>query len=295
MDQGRLELVHEVDRLRQITRSCRGQGRTVGFVPTMGALHRGHLRLAEIARQRADLVVVSVFVNPTQFGPGEDLDRYPRDLEGDLEACRAAGVDVLFNPAVETMYPPGATTCVTVPALIGGLCSAHRPGHFDGVATVVTKLFNLVGPCLAVFGRKDYQQLKVIERLAVDLAFDVEVIGVETVREDDGVALSSRNAYLSPPERQRARALVHGLSAACQLAASEAPPSAAEVRAAAAAPVEASLDSVDYVEVCHPDTLEPLDADAPVEAPTLVAIAGHLGATRLIDNLVLFEQSDPLG
>jgi pantoate--beta-alanine ligase len=288
-------LVREPAELRAAAAGARREGRAVGFVPTMGALHRGHLRLVEEARRRAGLVVVSIFVNPTQFGPGEDYARYPRDLERDLAACADAGADVVYAPSVEAMYPGGHRTTVHVARVTEGLCGRHRPGHFDGVATVVAKLFGQVGPCVAFFGRKDYQQLRVIEVMARDLDLEVEVVGVATVREPDGLALSSRNAYLAPSDRSRALALVRGLSSAWRLVGgASAPPTAAEVRRAARAPVDRDLDSVDYVEVCDPASLEPLPDDRPVDAPALVALAGRLGTTRLIDNVVLLEQPDPL-
>ncbi len=281
--------------LQALTRLDRRSGLRVGFVPTMGALHPGHLRLVEVAHKLSDVVIVSIFVNPTQFGPDEDLDRYPRDLEGDLSACREAGVQRVYTPPVEVMYPQGADTVITLRAMTVGLCGPHRHGHFDGVATIVTKLLNQVGPCVALFGRKDYQQLKVITQVVRDLDLEVEVVGVDTVREPDGLALSSRNAYLTFEERRRALSLVMGLSAAWrhvertgELA------TAAAVRSLARAPIEEQLDRVDYVEVCDPETLEPLADDARISGPALVAMAGWLGRTRLIDNIVLKEQPDPL-
>ncbi len=267
----------------------------MGFVPTMGALHRGHLRLIEVARERADLVVVSVFVNPTQFGPSEDFERYPRDLEADREASGSAGADLVYAPAIEAIYPPGFSTEVVVRGPSRGLCGACRPGHFAGVATVVTKLFNQVGPCCAVFGRKDYQQLKVIERMVRDLDLEVEVVGVPTVREPDGLALSSRNAYLDRDQRRRALSLIRGLSAAAAIfARGGGGVVAGELRRAARGPMEEDFDRVDYVEVCHPETVEVLDDGAAIGDRALVAAAGWLGATRLIDNLVLGEDSAPL-
>src|SRR5260221_218014 len=195
----------EVARAREAFRQALGRARTkgdrVGFVPTMGALHSGHLQLAREAKRRAPYTAFSIFVNPTQFGPNEDLGRYPRDLEGDLRKCASVGVDLVFAPDASEMYPAGDATRVRVGALSEALCGPFRAGHFEGVATVVAKLFALAAPCLAVVGRKDYQQLRVIERMARDLLFDVEVVGVPTVRDDDGLAMSSRNAYLSPEER----------------------------------------------------------------------------------------------
>jgi len=197
--------------LREELQQARSRGQTVGLVPTMGALHDGHLHLVEKARERAGYVVVSIFVNPTQFGPTEDLARYPRDEGRDLAKCRDAKVDLVFAPAPPEMYPPGDATRVHVTALGDALCGPFRPGHFEGVATVVAKLFALASPCVAVFGRKDYQQLKIIERMACDLRFDVAIVGVTTVRDSDGVAWSTRNAYLSSAERARARAVPRAL------------------------------------------------------------------------------------
>lgn len=289
-----LTVVRTVGELRLLTRRARREGKVVGFVPTMGALHRGHLRLVEVAGAKAELVVVSIFVNPTQFGPGEDLEQYPRDLEGDMGKCAAAGAHVIYAPGVGEIYPDGYATSVHVSGLTEALCGRHRPGHFDGVATVVTKLFNQIGPCVAVFGRKDYQQYTMIRRLVRDLDQDVEVIGVPTVREPDGLALSSRNAYLTAEERPRALALVQGLAAAWTIADSREPCTVGQLVAAARAPLDAAFDSVDYVEVCDPDRIEPWEAERVVEGPALLAVAGRLGATRLIDNVVLREQPNPL-
>lgn len=288
-------VVRDPGELRARTAAARRRDEVVGIVPTMGALHAGHIELVRVARAHAGLVVVSDFVNPTQFGPGEDFERYPRDLDADVALCAEAGADVVFAPAVEALYPEGAATTVRVGgSLTSELCARQRPGHFDGVATVVAKLLCQVGPSLAVFGRKDYQQLKVVERLVLDLGLDVRVLGVPTVREPDGLAMSSRNAYLSREERRRALGLARGLAAAHRLVRSAgSPPTAGAVRAAARAPVDESFDSVDYVEVCDPDSLVLLADDDPVPARTLVVGAGRLGKTRLIDNTVLGEDSPP--
>jgi len=261
--------------------AARRQGDRVGLVPTMGFLHRGHLSLMEAARARADRTVVSIFVNPTQFGPTEDLARYPRDLEGDLAKCAGVGVDAVFAPSPTGMYPPGHQTFVEVTGLSQGLCGARRPGHFRGVATVVTQLFALIRPAVALFGEKDWQQLQVIRRLAIDLHLGVEVVGMPIVREADGLALSSRNAYLSPAERQRALALSRGLSSARAVWASgvrEVEPLCAAVRAE----LRAAEVREDYVELVEPTTLIPLPAAEQADARLLVA--GFVGNTRLIDN-----------
>jgi len=267
--------------LSEWTEAARREGRRVGLVPTMGFLHRGHLSLMEACRGRADLTAVSIFVNPTQFGPNEDLARYPRDLEGDLKKCRETGVDVVFAPESGAMYPAGHRTFVEVAQLQDGLCGARRPGHFRGVATVVTQLFALARPHLAVFGEKDWQQLQIIRRLAVDLHLGVEVVGMPIVRQADGLAMSSRNAYLSPVERTRALALSRGLGAArARWAAGER--QADVLREAARAELRAAEVREDYVELVTPDTLEPLARAERADARLLVA--GFVGTTRLIDN-----------
>jgi pantoate--beta-alanine ligase len=268
-----------------------GDGR-LGFVPTMGALHAGHLHLVRVARRHAERVAVSIFVNPTQFGPNEDFARYPRNLERDVELLASAGADLVLAPTREDMYPQGEKTRVRVAALGEHLCGPFRPGHFEGVATVVTKLFASTGACTAVFGRKDYQQLKIIERLARDLLLPVQVVGEPTVRDVDGLALSSRNAYLSADERQRALAIPRALADAAAAFAS------GERRAGALIdPVRARLSEAglraDYAEIADPDELFPLERDAPVANRALVALAAFCGTTRLIDNLVLGEDAAP--
>lgn len=295
IDEPPLEVIRSPVALRALTRRARRDGQNVGLVPTMGALHRGHLSLIEEARRRADLVVVSIFVNPTQFGPNEDFERYPRDLDSDVAACSKAGASVVYAPEVSAMYPEGHCTVVHLEGITSSLCGAHRPGHFDGVATIVAKLFNQVGSCVAVFGRKDYQQLRVITRMVRDLDLEIDVVGAPTVREADGIALSSRNAYLSDAERGRASSIVHGLSAAWRLVdGAREPVTAAALREIASEPMRQELDSVDYVEICDPETLDVVQDECLIKKPTLVAAAGRLGSTRLIDNVVLKEEPDPL-
>jgi pantoate--beta-alanine ligase len=256
----------------------------------MGALHSGHLALVRHAKERAELVVTSIFVNPPQFGPGEDFTRYPRDLDGDVRKLATAGADLVFAPSPEEVYPPGDDTRVRVGALTAPLEGAHRPGHFDGVATVVAKLFAAAGPCVAVFGRKDYQQLLVVRRMARDLLAPVEIVGHPIVREPDGLALSSRNAYLSTDERVRALAIVRGLDAAAKrFAAGERDARALE--RVARASIDAVATSVDYVEARDAETLAPLAA---VDARAVLAVACRVGTTRLIDNVVLGEDPPPL-
>ncbi len=272
-----------VAELRSALTGFREKGQSVALVPTMGALHAGHLALVEQARRSAGKVVVSLFVNPKQFGPGEDLDRYPRDLEGDAEKLREAGVDLLFAPTVEEMYPPGFSTTVHVAGVSEGMEGARRPGHFDGVATVVARLFGLVLPDLAFFGQKDAQQCAVVMRLAKDLGLPVEVRVVPTVRESDGLALSSRNAYLTPEERKAAPALFRALLATQLLhglGERKAERLLAAFRMALATEPLLALDTVDLVDVA---TMRPV---ATVDGPVLLAAAVRAGRTRLIDNVV---------
>jgi pantoate--beta-alanine ligase len=260
--------------------AARAGGWRIGFVPTMGYLHAGHLALIEEARRRCDQVAVSIFVNPTQFGPREDLARYPRDLPGDLAKITGAGAAVAFVPAPAVMYPPGYQTYVDVRELSQGLDGDRRPGHFVGVATVVLKLFQIVRPHLAVFGEKDFQQLAVVRRMVRDLDVPVEVVGLPTVREPDGLAMSSRNSYLAPSDRGRASALFRGLRAAQQRrAAGET--SADSLVAAARAEILPHVDALEYLEIRDAETLQPL---SPVDRPAVILVAAFVGGTRLIDN-----------
>lgn len=286
-------VVREPGEFRSRCEDARRSGRTVGLVPTMGALHEGHLALVDEARSRASFVAVTIFVNPTQFGPNEDFARYPRTLERDLERLASRGVSLVFAPETERMYPPGDETRVRVGATAAPLCGAHRPGHFEGVATVVTKLFALAGPSVAVFGRKDFQQVRVIERLTSDLFLPVSVVAMPTVREADGLALSSRNAYLSADARARALAVPRALSTAAGLFA-EGERRAGPLRAAARAVLEPAVDSIDYCDLAHAGSLEVLADDAPLPERTLLAVAVRLAGVRLIDNLVLGEDRPPI-
>jgi pantoate--beta-alanine ligase len=287
-----MEVVAEPAELRQRCDEERARGKRIGFVPTMGALHDGHLSLVAEARRQSSFALVSIFVNPTQFGPSEDFTRYPRVLEADAGRCRAAGVDLVFTPDAATMYPPGEETRVRVGETAAHLCGAHRPGHFEGVATVVAKLLCLVGPCVAVFGRKDYQQLRVIERMATDLFLPVTIVGAPIVREPDGLAMSSRNRYLAPADRARALAIPRGLAAAARaFAAGER--NAGALRARVRAGLEPAADSIDYVEVATADGVEPLADEAVLDGPALLAIAARIGGTRLIDNVMLGVDPPP--
>jgi pantoate--beta-alanine ligase len=275
--------------VRSWSRSQRAVGRRLGLVPTMGYLHEGHLALVDEARRRSDAVIISIFVNPLQFGPTEDLARYPRDLARDRALAVSHGVDALFVPSVETMYPPGSEVRVTPGATAERWEGAARPGHFAGVLTVVAKLFHLVEPDLACFGQKDIQQLTLVKRMVRDLDWPIEIVAVPTVREPDGLALSSRNAYLSAADRMQAVALSRALQAAhhawCE----------GEQRAMV---IEERMRqelqkypqvAVEYIAVVEPETLAPVTA---VEARTVVAIAARVGGTRLIDNITLAQGID---
>ena len=261
--------------------AARGRGERIALVPTMGALHRGHLSLLAEARRRAQKLVLSIFVNPMQFGPQEDLAKYPRDLPGDLAQAASVGCDLAFVPEAASMYGPGFQTAIDVREVSQGLCGARRPGHFVGVATVVCKFFNIVRPHVALFGEKDFQQLVVIRRMVTDLNLPVEVVGLPTVREPDGLALSSRNAYLSASDRQRAAALFAGLSAAKALV-DKGELHVSVLLAAAKSEIAARVDRIDYLEVRAAEDLQPLDR---IDRPAVMLVAAFVGGTRLIDNL----------
>jgi pantoate--beta-alanine ligase len=276
------EVADTVARVRAWREERRLAGQRVGFVPTMGALHRGHGRLIEVAREHSDAVVVSIFVNPLQFDRKDDLDRYPRTLDADLRICNELGVDCVFAPAVNDMYPVEPLCTVTVKRITDSLCGRFRPGHFDGVATVVTKLFDIVQPDNAYFGEKDAQQLAVIRRLVIDLNMPIEIVGVETVREDDGLAMSSRNTRLTPEERSKAIVLYRALREAGRIIAEgERDARVVERRAAAVIPSDASL-RLEYLDVVDPVELQPVDT---ITGTVLVAGALWVGHTRLIDNV----------
>jgi pantoate--beta-alanine ligase len=276
--------VTEIIRLRRAVAAWRSEGAAIGFVPTMGALHAGHLSLLRLARERAERVVASVFVNPTQFGPREDFARYPRDAEGDARQLAEAGCDLLFLPAVETIYPPGHATFVEPAGAALGLEGERRPGHFRGVATVVTQLLSLVQPDFAVFGEKDAQQLAVVRQLVRDLHLPVEILAGPTVREPDGLAMSSRNAFLSGEQRRAAAGLYRALRAGEALVGAgerRAPAVLDRIRAVLA---EQPLLEVEYVAAVDAASFQPVD---PLAGSVVLPIAVRLGATRLIDNLQL--------
>ena len=276
-------VVRTVKELRSTVAGWRIAGERVGLVPTMGALHEGHLSLVRAAQDACRRTVVTIFVNPTQFGPNSDFSRYPRDLAGDLAKLETVGADLVFAPEVTEMYPQGFATTVTVAGLTYGLCGPHRPGHFAGVATVVTKLLTQSTADAAFFGEKDFQQLQVIRRLARDLDLPVEIVGVPTVRESDGLAMSSRNVYLDADERERAATLYRVLRTAARDLAGGAAAADVIVRGKVEL-AKAGFDPIDYLEVVDADTLQAVPRAV---ATTRIAVAAWLGKTRLIDNVAV--------
>ena len=277
-----MEIARTIADLRAQTGRSRRSEQSIGLVPTMGALHAGHLALVSAARAECERVVATIFVNPKQFAPSEDLGAYPRREAADLEMLRSARVDLVFIPAVEEIYPPGFSTSVRVTEITEGLCGAHRPGHFDGVATVVTKLLIQALPDAAYFGEKDYQQLMMVRRLARDLDIPVRIVGVPTVREADGLALSSRNTYLSPQERRTAPALARVLRRVAAAAADD-PSAVARELAWGRDELQRAGFVVEYLEIRDAETLAPVTTK--ITAPSRVFAAVHLGRTRLIDNM----------
>ena len=283
-----MEIIRTVADMKARAAAWKAEGLSIGLVPTMGSLHEGHESLMDAARAASDRVVVSVFVNPIQFGPGEDYEAYPRDLERDARICERHGVDVVFPPEVDDMYAPAHNTFVVMETLTDSLCGASRPGHFRGVCTVVTKLFNIVQPHRAFFGQKDAQQLAIIKRMVADLNMNVTVVGCPIVREADGLAKSSRNAYLSAEERQAALVLSRAIFAG-KAAVEAGERDAAALKALMGGIIEAEpLARIDYVEVVDGVTMQPTDA---IGAMALVAMAVYIGSTRLIDNF-LYEEGE---
>ena len=278
-----MQTLRDLPALRTAIETLKSDGRPVALVPTMGALHDGHMALVEEARRRAGHVVVSIFVNPRQFGVNEDLDAYPRREAKDAQMLVAAGVDILWAPSVEVMYPQGYATNISLSGVTEGLDGASRPGHFDGVATVVTKLFNQVQPHVALFGEKDYQQLAVIRQMVRDLDMPIEIVGVPTQRAEDGLALSSRNAYLSEEERKDALALPRALGEAARQMEKGATVEAAIAKAIAMLATH-RFDPVDYVTLCDAVTLEPIHV---LDRPARLLGAAKIGRTRLIDNIAV--------
>ncbi|MDW7758413.1 MAG: pantoate--beta-alanine ligase [Desulfuromonadales bacterium] len=286
------EIVRSVDEMQQRCLALREAGKRIAFVPTMGWLHEGHLSLLREGRRRGDVLVLSIFVNPTQFGAGEDFDNYPRDLDRDAALAATAGADLIFAPVASDMYPRGYATYVDVEGLTEVLCGASRPGHFRGVTTVVTKLFTIVQPHVALFGQKDFQQLAVIRRMAMDLNLPVDVVGMPIVREADGLAMSSRNVYLSDEQRRQALVLSRALAAARQMAArgqTAADAVIAELTQLITAMPEARID---YLQICHQQTLQ---QQATIDPDSVLLLAVFIGQTRLIDNGFLLDSAPSRG
>lgn len=282
-----MQIIRDLPALRAALAELRGGGHRIALVPTMGALHDGHMALVDEAKRRARHVVASIFVNPRQFGPNEDLDAYPRREASDAKLLTDAGVAILWAPGVDVMYPAGFATNVSVSGISSGLDGAARPGHFDGVATVVAKLFNQIRPDVALFGEKDYQQLAVIRRMASDLDMDLEIIAVPTQRAEDGLALSSRNGYLTPEERREALALPRALGEAARHIV-RGDSVAASLDKAVATLAAHGFAPIDYVALCDAATLEPLDR---LDRPARLLAAAKIGTTRLIDNIAVLPET----
>jgi pantoate--beta-alanine ligase len=279
-----MEVIEKTDGMQQKAEELRLAGKVLGFVPTMGFFHEGHLELMRVARKHCDVVIISIFVNPMQFGPKEDLTAYPRDLEGDLAKARQVGVDIAFVPTVDQIYTEDFESRVSVEKVTKHLCGLSRPTHFDGVTTIVAKLFNITKPHLAVFGQKDYQQLTVISRMVKDLNMDLQILGVPTYREPDGLAMSSRNSYLNAEERKSALCLKKSLDLAREMVSKGETQSAAIKKAIEDLVRSQPYTQIDYVNLCDPFTLDDVDN---LTGETLLALAIRVGKTRLIDNCVL--------
>lgn len=279
-----IEIITAPEAFKHHADTVRGKGMTIGFVPTMGFLHQGHLTLLREGKKRCDELVLSIFVNPTQFGPNEDFETYPRNLEQDIAFAAKEGVNTVFNPQAKDLYPENFQTYVNLEKLPGHLCGLSRPGFFRGVATVVSKLFNIIKPHVALFGQKDYQQLAVIRQMVRDLNFDIEIVGVPTVREHDGLAMSSRNTYLSADQRPAALSLYQSLQTADK-ALKIGVVDAAKIITAATDLIASYPDTqIDYITICDPDTLEDVNV---IKGPVVMALAVKVGKTRLIDNMTL--------
>lgn len=281
-----MDIIESIDQMQQRMAAERAAGRTIAFVPTMGYLHEGHLSLLREGRQRGDLLVLSIFVNPAQFGQGEDFADYPRDLANDCALAEQVGVDLIFAPTTAAMYPGGYATEVNVNVITAGLCGASRPTHFRGVCTVVAKLFNIVQPHVALFGAKDFQQLAVVRRMTKDLNLPIEIVGMPIFREDDGLAMSSRNVYLDSEQRRQALALSQGLVRARELVSAGERDSSRIIAEVRSLLTSAPQVRIDYVAICHHLTLEPQSS---VDRDAVLLIAAFVGKTRLIDNGYLMD------
>jgi pantoate--beta-alanine ligase len=278
-----MEIINSIKEMKAFVSRARQMGKTIAFVPTMGFFHEGHLSLMREGRKRGDLLVVSLFVNPTQFGPSEDFKEYPRDFERDRKMAEGVGVDILFVPETIEMYPPNHQTLVRVEKVTQGLCGRSRPFHFQGVTTVVNMLFNIVMPHVAIFGEKDFQQLVAIQQMVRDLHMDVEVVGMPIVREADGLAMSSRNTYLQPDERKTALSLYQSLKRAEALLRKGERRAETILKEVREVLLSQPLIKIDYIQICDANTLEDVQE---IERDVVVAIAAYVGQTRLIDNLI---------
>lgn len=279
-----MEVIETISKMQKKCDDLRLAGKTIALVPTMGFFHEGHLELMRVGKKHADVVAISIFVNPIQFGPNEDFDDYPRDLDGDLAKAKEVGVSLAFTPSVKEMYPDGFQTSIHVDKVTNHLCGLSRPGHFDGVTTVVSKLFNACKPHLGVFGQKDYQQLTVISRMVKDLNMDIKVIGVPTFREPDGLAMSSRNSYLNPGERESALCLKKSMDLAQELFDQGARNTQKIKKAIEELIQDHPFTEIDYISLSDPYSIEDIDS---IEDEGLLALAVKVGKTRLIDNCVI--------
>ena len=280
----KIQIIETVGRMQEKAEGLRLAGEKIGLFPTLGFLHDGHLELIKQGRKHADVLVMSLFVNPIQFGPNEDLDKYPRDIEGDIQKAEAKGVDIVFLPSPKEMYPDGFQSSVKVKTITNFLCGKSRPGHFEGVTTVITKLFNIIKPHFALFGQKDFQQLAVIKRMVKDLNIDVEIIEVPIVREHDGLAMSSRNKYLNPEERKSALCIKKSIDMAVKMA-GEGELHSEKVISAIKDQIESfPYTNIEYINICDPETLEDINI---LKDKSLLAMAVKVGNTRLIDNCVI--------
>ena len=279
-----MEIIKKIKLMQEVSDKWRREGNIISCVPTMGFLHQGHVELLSVGREKGDRLIMTIFVNPTQFGPHEDYERYPQDTEGDLDKARSAGVDAVFMPTVEEMYPDGFQSTITVDNITQYLCGKSRPGHFAGVTVVVAKLFNITKPHLAIFGEKDYQQLIVIKQMVRDLNMDIEIIGAPTVREKDGLAMSSRNNYLSPEERLSALSLKKGLDFAKKMVTEGERESAKIKNTVRELILSHPFTEIDYITICDPEKLTDMEN---IDRPSLLALAVRVGKTRLIDNIIV--------
>ena len=284
-----MQVIETVDAMQKRSEELRLSGQTIALVPTMGFFHEGHLELMRVGRRLADILVISIFVNPTQFGPGEDFQTYPRDMEGDLAGARDVGVDLVFAPSVQEMYPDGHQTKISLERVTKHLCGLSRPGHFDGVTTVVAKLFHIAKPHLAIFGEKDYQQLIAVKQMVKDLDMDIQIIGVPTFREPDGLAMSSRNTYLKPEERKSALCLKKSLDLARDMFRQGEKDAQRMKEAVEKLILSYPFTEIDYISICDPISLEDVDR---IEEKALLALAVKVGKARLIDNCLVGATED---